>query len=210
VAERHAESRIITSFVLRSTECGSILRHRPGQYLTFWLDIPGHPPIKRNYGISSAADGRSYRISVKREPHGLVSNWLHNHAQVGTILKIAPPAGEFFLPERPGRPVALPSGGVGLTPMMSMLETIVDRHPKVQAHYVHGTLDGSPHTMRQHVRQLATRHPAIKVTTFYKPRGSGTYPGATSMLPAGSPTSGWPSIRHWKVRIATCADPGRS
>ncbi len=44
------------------------LRHKPGQYLTFRFAIPGQPPVRRNYSISSAPNGRSYRISVKREP----------------------------------------------------------------------------------------------------------------------------------------------
>src|SRR3546814_6721945 len=66
-----------------------------------WLEIPGHPPVKLNYSISNAPGGNRYRISVKRESGGLASNWLHDHAEPGTILKVVPPAGEFFLPEHP-------------------------------------------------------------------------------------------------------------
>lgn len=145
-----------------------MIRHRPGQYLTFWLDIPGHPPIKRNYSISSAPNGRTYRISVKREAMGLASGWLHEEVAAGTIFKVAPPAGEFFLPARPERPVVLLSGGVGLTPMVAMLETIAERHPDVAAHYVHGTHDRDTHAMRAHVRSLASRHPMIQVTAFHQ------------------------------------------
>src|SRR3546814_16833299 len=82
-----------------SDVCSSDLR--AGQYLTFWLEIPGHPPVKRNYSISNAPGGNRYRISVKRESGGLASNWLHDHAEPGTIQKDVPPAGEFFLPEHP-------------------------------------------------------------------------------------------------------------
>src|SRR3546814_12663204 len=87
--------------------------------------MPGHPPVKRNYSISSAPNGESYRISVKREPHGLASGWLHDETKAGTILKVAAPAGEFFLREHAERPVVLLSGGVGLTPMVAMLEALV-------------------------------------------------------------------------------------
>jgi nitric oxide dioxygenase len=89
------------------------MRHKPGQYLTFWLEIPGHPPVKRNYSISAAPNGETYRISVKREPLGLASDWLHDEAKPGTVLKVAAPAGEFFLAAHVERPVILLSGGVG-------------------------------------------------------------------------------------------------
>ena len=107
-----------------------VMRHKPGQYLTFALELPEKEPIKRNYSISSGPEDRSYRISVKREakpgvPPGIVSNWLHDHAGPGTVLKVAPPAGEFFLNEKEDNPVVLLSGGVGLTPMVSMLEHVV-------------------------------------------------------------------------------------
>jgi len=168
VAEVRPESSIITSFVLTPRDGGPVVRHKPGQYLTFWLEIPGHQAIKRNYSVSAAPDGRSYRISVKREPGGLGSNWLHDQAAPGTILKVAPPAGEFFLPERLDRPVVLLSGGVGLTPMVAMLETIAARREDMPVHYVHGTYDGSVHAMRDHVRTLAENHGKTTVTTFYE------------------------------------------
>lgn len=161
------ESEIITSFVLRPEDGGPVLLHRPGQYLTFWIEVPGQHPLKRNYSISSAPNGETYRISVKREPQGIASTWLHDKTEVGTVLKVAPPAGDFFLNEESPRPVVLLSGGVGLTPMMSMLEMIAAQHPKKAVHYVHGTLNGSTHAMRDRVRSLAEAHPNIRATTFY-------------------------------------------
>jgi nitric oxide dioxygenase len=168
VADVVPESSVITSFILRPADGGGVIRHKPGQYLTFWLEIPGHAPVKRNYSISNAPNGQSYRISVKREPMGLASSWLHDQAKPGTILKVAPPAGEFFLHEHPERPVVLLSGGVGLTPMVSMLETIADRHPQVHTHYVHGTHDRETHAMREHVRSLASAARTIRVTDFHQ------------------------------------------
>ena len=168
VEEVRRESAIITSFVLQTADGRPVVKHRPGQYLTFWFEIPGHPPVKRNYSISDAPNGRTYRISVKREPHGLASGWLHDEAQPGTLLKVAPPAGEFFLAEHPERPVVLLSGGVGLTPMVSMLETIARQHPQVSVHFAHGTLDGSTHAMGRHVRTLMGNQPGGKSTFFYQ------------------------------------------
>ena len=171
------ESSVISSFILRPVDDRRVIEHKAGQYLTFWLEIPGHPPVKRNYSISDAANGETYRISVKREPQGLASGWLHDHAQVGTILTVAPPAGEFFLAEHPERPVVLLSGGVGLTPMVAMLETIAARHKDVQTHYIHGTHDRETHAMRDHVRTIAANAAAIEVVDFHQTPLSGEVAG---------------------------------
>lgn len=168
VIQKHKESDVITSFTLRSADGDAVVRHKPGQYLTFWLDIPGGCSLKRNYSISSAPNGKTYRISVKREPGGVASSWLHDHVGVGAELKVSVPAGEFFLSERPERPIVLLSGGVGLTPMVSMLETLSAERSAMPVHFVHGTLDGSSHAMREHVRKLAQAGPNISAITFYQ------------------------------------------
>ncbi|AIB15433.1 dihydropteridine reductase (plasmid) [Azospirillum argentinense] len=166
------ESDIIRSFILVPADERGVIRHRPGQYLTFALDVPGAGVLKRNYSISSAPDSRSYRISVKREeglgrPAGLASNWLHDHAKPGTVLKVAPPAGEFFLDEASAGPVVLLSGGVGLTPMMSMLENIAGSGDGRPTWYIHGAENGRVHAMRDHSRALAAQARNITLRTYY-------------------------------------------
>jgi nitric oxide dioxygenase len=168
VEEIIRESNVINSFILRPADRGPVMDHKPGQYLTFWFEIPGHPPVKRNYSISSAPNGETYRISVKREPHGLASGWLHEEAKAGTILKVAAPAGEFFLGEHAERPTVLLSGGVGLTPLVAMLEALVKAESDVPVHYVHGTHDRNTHAMRDHIRDLATKGKAVQVTDFHQ------------------------------------------
>lgn len=168
VIEVRPESSVITSFMLKPVDGGPVLRHRPGQYLTFWFDVPGHAPVKRNYSISSAPNDETYRITVKREAQGLASAWLHDNARPGTVLKVGAPAGDFFLSEEPQRPVVLLSGGVGLTPMVSMLETIVAQHPATQVHYVHGAYNAETHAMGEHVRSLTAAHPRARSTVFYE------------------------------------------
>ncbi|MBV8576477.1 MAG: nitric oxide dioxygenase, partial [Acetobacteraceae bacterium] len=160
------------SFILVPVDGRQVIRHRPGQYLTFALQVPGTGLIKRNYSISSGPDDRAYRISVKREanpgvPPGLASNWLHDHAGPGTVLKVAPPAGEFFLNEKEDNPVVLLSGGVGLTPVLSMLEQIVRSGSDRPTWYIHGAENGRVHAMREHVRELASRAPNVTVRTLY-------------------------------------------
>jgi nitric oxide dioxygenase len=167
IAEKLAESEIVTSFILRPTDGGKVIRHRPGQYLTFKLVVNDNK-VKRNYSISCGPNDEYYRISVKREANGDGgSRYLHDEAHVGTILEVTPPAGDFFLPDEPSRPVVLLSGGVGLTPMVSMLEAIAKGYPELRAHFVHGALNSATHAMDRHVRSLATEHGRVAVTTFY-------------------------------------------
>jgi nitric oxide dioxygenase len=162
------ESSVINSYILRPVDGQPVMDYKPGQYLTFWLEIPGHPPVKRNYSISAAPNGETYRISVKREEFGLASGWIHREAKVGTILKVAAPAGEFFLDDDDERPVVLLSGGVGLTPMVAMLEALAGKDAGIPVQYIHGTHDKLTHAMRDHVRTLATGAKAIQVVDFHQ------------------------------------------
>jgi nitric oxide dioxygenase len=166
------ESSIIRSFMLIPADGGNVLRHKPGQYLGFALDVPGAGALRRNYSISCAPNDRAYRITVKREatpglPAGVASNWLHDRALPGTILRAAAPAGAFFLDTGSKSPVVLVCGGVGLTPMMSMLETIVEIQPERPTWWVHGALNSRVHAMRSHARSLAARMPRLSATIFY-------------------------------------------
>jgi nitric oxide dioxygenase len=180
VAEKIRESAVITSFILRPADGKPALRHKPGQYLTFRLDTPDGSHLKRNYSISCAPNSDFYRISVKREANGQGgSRFLHDTVKVGDILEATPPSGDFFLPDAPVRPVVLLSGGVGLTPMVSMIETIADQHPTLEAHYVHGTLSSATHAMQEHIQSLAETHGKIQVATFYSEPKPDDAPGKT-------------------------------
>lgn len=162
------ESDVVTSFVLKPKDGGRVARHKPGQYLTLRFQLENGQEIKRNYSISSGPSDSFYRISVKRESQGQGgSRYLHDQASVGMVLSATPPAGDFFLPEAPQAPVVLLSGGVGLTPMVSMLETIAEEHPNLEAHFVHGALNSGTHAMDRHVRRLADAHGKIKISSFY-------------------------------------------
>ncbi len=167
IAEKRPESAIITSFILRPEDGGPVPRHHPGQHLTALFPVTGKGEIQHNYTISCDANGEHYRISVKREPEGTVSKWLHDEARPGTKIKVMPPSGTFVLPEDQKPPVVLLSGGVGQTPMVAMAEAIADRHPDLKAHYVHCAINGEVHAFRTHIEALADKHGGIDVTTFY-------------------------------------------
>lgn len=167
-----AESETIRSFVLVPADGAPVLRHEPGQYLGFLFDLPGHGVLKRNYSISCAPNDRAYRITVKREgrpgePAGIVSTWLHESVTPDTVLKVAPPAGDFVLDRAGDAPVVLVSGGVGLAPMVSMLETVAATTPGRPLWFVHGALNGRVHALRERVRALTDANPNLRRQVFY-------------------------------------------
>lgn len=176
IESRQAESGSIASFVLRPIDGNAPAPHKPGQHLTMFPEIPGVGTVKHNYTISAAPNGQTLRISVKREPEGLVSKWLHDEARVGTEIDIAPASGTFVLPEPANRPIVMLSGGVGLTPMVAMLESIIARGLEVPVQFVHCTQDGGTHAFREHVRALAAAAKGkVEVTVFYsRPRPADT------------------------------------
>ena len=179
VAEKVRESAVITSFVLRPADGGKVIPHKPGQYLTFRFDSADLAGEKRNYSISAGPNGESYRISVKREDLGAASRFLHDQTRIGDILQATPPAGDFFLADQPARPVVLLSGGVGVTPMVSMVEHIAQAHPALEAHFVHGALNSDVHALDGQVRALAKDHGGVTVTTFYSEPLAGDRAGET-------------------------------
>ena len=114
VTRKEVESGEITSFYLAPVDGQGVLDFEPGQYITLRLEVGGHE-VRRSYSLSAAPNGRSYRISVKREPGGVVSNHLHDEVLEGSVVEVFPPSGAFTLSQSE-RPLVLISGGVGITP----------------------------------------------------------------------------------------------
>lgn len=167
ITNRTVESEKVTSFELTPVDGKPVLRHKPGQYLSFNITVPGQGAQRRNYSISSAPNGTSYRISVSRAPHGLVSNWLHDHAAQGTQLLVSAPAGSFTLPAATTAPAVLLSAGVGLTPFVSMLDTAATQGCAAPAlQYIHGTHSAQTEAFGPHIRTLAEKG-LVRADVFY-------------------------------------------
>ncbi|HTN29768.1 MAG TPA: NO-inducible flavohemoprotein, partial [Pseudomonas sp.] len=172
VQEKTPESEVITSFVLAPSDGGTLPDFHPGQYISLAVQVPalGLQQI-RQYSLSDMPNGLTYRISVKREdapglPAGQVSCLLHEHIEVGDELKIAPPYGNFHIDVEARTPIVLISGGVGLTPMVSMLKTAL-QNPARQVVFVHGARNSRVHAMRDRLRQAEREHDNFKVIVFY-------------------------------------------
>jgi ferredoxin-NADP reductase len=177
VIEKKQESAVITSFALVAADGVSNLHFLPGQFLIVRLSLDGGTTALRNYSLSGDAnDPTRVRISVKREPApfdkpelppGQGSNYLHDRVQVGDLLEIAGPTGTFVLDAQSPRPVVLFSGGVGLTPMLSMLHQLSNCSAR-PVYFIHACENGAVHAFRDEVLTLARRRPGISVHFCYR------------------------------------------
>src|SRR5690606_15393152 len=109
-------------------------------------------PLRRNYSLSDAPGKGYYRISVKREAEGVASSYLHDHVQVGDVIELLAPCGEFVLQESL-RPLVLVSGGVGITPALSMLNHAAQSGRQIE--FIHAALNSEAHAFREHVDATA-------------------------------------------------------
>lgn len=156
VAKKVKESNVITSFYLKPKDGKGVPTFIPGQYITVKVKIPTETYIlNRQYSLSCAPGHDYFRISVKREadhdPNGKVSNYLHDFLNEGDTLEISAPAGDFTLNEKEDAPIALISGGVGLTPMMSMLEALANSGSKREVSYIHSARSEEFHAFKDEV-----------------------------------------------------------
>jgi ferredoxin-NADP reductase/DMSO/TMAO reductase YedYZ heme-binding membrane subunit len=171
--KRVAESATITSFYLRPEDGRPLQSFRPGQFLTIQVAIPGQQrPATRTYTLSDSPNEGYFRLSVKRElqanqPAGLVSNWLHDHFNEGAKLLAKAPTGQFYLDLKGNRPVVLISAGVGVTPMISMLNALTASQAKRPIFFFHGARNRSEHAFACHVRSLASAHENIRIHFAY-------------------------------------------
>jgi nitric oxide dioxygenase len=178
VDKKTPESDIITSFHLRPEDGGEVAPAKPGQYVTVKIDHPTTPTSPRNYSLSDLPGVGHYRISVKREPSladgapaGLISNYLHDHVNVGDVIEVGPPCGEFTLDpaqaKTNGRPIVLLSGGIGITPLLSMLKSLARQDGAPPVYFIHAARNSRIHALGNEVRRLAAEWPNLHVHFRY-------------------------------------------
>jgi ferredoxin-NADP reductase len=175
VVAKKRESSTITSFHLEPADADGWRDFRPGQFLVFRIPTPDGGTVLRNYSVSCAPgiSGR-YRITVKREaapaaglPDGISSCHLHDHVQAGDVLVAEGPRGDFVLDEKSERPVVLLSGGVGLTPLVSMLHALALRSGR-RIFFIHACDNGEVHALREEVDRLAASRSGILAHFCYR------------------------------------------
>lgn len=176
VIRKVRESRIITSFHLVPVDPQGWRPFEAGQFLVLRIpEVGQRRAVPRSYSVSSspAQQGR-YRITVKREPapspelpDGIGSCWLHDRLDVGDTVSAAGPRGDFFLDRTSPRPAALLSGGVGLTPLVSMLHALSVQSGR-RVHFIHACDNGDVHALRDEVLSLSCARPGITAHFCYR------------------------------------------
>jgi len=169
----------ICSFYLHPHDKLQVPPFRPGQFLTFELPIPGQPqPVIRCYSLSDGpVEEAQYRVSIKKlgpppkapegTPPGLSSNYFHNHMQEGDIVEVFAPAGEFYLDQESERPVVLIGGGVGLTPVVSMLNWLAASGSNREIWFFYGVRNRTEHAMYDNIKAIEKENANINTVIAY-------------------------------------------
>ena len=178
IVRKQLEADSICSFYLAPHDGRPLPPYLPGQYLTFRLDIPGqNKPVTRCYSLSDGPTHEDYyRVTIKKQsappnkaevPAGLASTFFHDGLSEGDLIDLKAPSGQFHLRVDTQAPVVLIGGGIGLTPMLSMLNYIAATKSRREVWFFYGIRNGREHVMKQHLREVGANHPNIRVVTCY-------------------------------------------
>ena len=172
VREKVRESDDVCSFRLRPSDGAPLPPHLPGQYVTLRVDGPGgNGPAIRSYSLSDRPSRDGYRLTVKRG--GLVSAFLQDAIEPGDVIELKAPAGRFTIdPAATYRPVVLVAGGIGITPMLAMLNSIVGHGQARETWLFYGVRNHREHLMPRYLEELAERYPFVHVHVSYSRRVS--------------------------------------
>mgnify|MGYP001726280999 FL=1 len=165
VVERKVqETDNVTSFYLKPADKGTVSAYKPGQFVSVRVYLPELGIMQpRQYSLSRASlQNDGLRISVKRidaacdKPAGLVSNHLHARVNVGDVIDVSAPTGEFYLKEG-NNPAVLVSAGIGITPILSMLQELVAKNPQRPVKFLHVTRTPEDFALKSEVREAMTK-----------------------------------------------------
>jgi ferredoxin-NADP reductase/predicted pyridoxine 5'-phosphate oxidase superfamily flavin-nucleotide-binding protein len=173
-----AESAGIRSFLLEPSDGQGLPPYLPGQFLPIRLPQEAGA-LRRTYTLSSAPNGRHLRISVRRQ--GEASNWLHDHGD-GALIEALGPRGEFVFDRSRTRPAVLLSAGVGITPMIAMLDGLLVNNERSRfphaIHFIHGARNAREQAFGEFLATKQRHHKNLSVHLVH------SQPGDDPALPA--------------------------
>ncbi|MEX2214696.1 MAG: 2Fe-2S iron-sulfur cluster-binding protein [Phycisphaeraceae bacterium] len=178
VVKKAPEPGDICSFYLRPHDGKPLPGFKPGQYLTFQVPVAGKDkPVVRCYSLSDGPRDDYYRVSIKRVPGpkdkpdippGLISGHFHAHVNEGDILDVKAPGGHFFLDMEAAGPIVLIGGGIGITPVLSMLNALIAGGTlKREVHFFLGVRNSKEHPFKAHLEEIARHHDKLRLHVCY-------------------------------------------
>ena len=174
VIDVQVQGELVTSFTLQPENNLRKIDFKPGQYVTVAVNLGEGQRQLRQYSLSDAPGKDSLRISIKRQPEGAetpagqVSNWLHDNLTVSSVLDVGVPVGEFTPDAEGTEPIVLLSAGIGITPMISVLNRIAQIHPQRTVIFGHATRDKANHAHRSDIEQAQKVMQNLRIVTFYE------------------------------------------
>lgn len=171
------ESDSVKSFYLTPHDKKPLPPFLPGQHVAVKVLPSNRPdPIVRCYSLSCAPNAQFYRISVRREgprpeapdrPPGLMSDFLHTSLQEGDFIDLKSPSGTFTLDLSLHTPIVLIGGGIGVTPVFSMLDAIVTQKSNREVWFFAGMRNQHDHPMRMQLQAYADRCEHLRLMVCY-------------------------------------------
>jgi glycine betaine catabolism B len=164
VARIFQETHDSKTFRFRLPDGGALpFEHVAGQYINLKLRIDGRR-VNRSYTISSPPSRPdSCEITVKRVPDGYASHFLHDKVKEGDRIQVSAPAGKFLFAGHEAERVVLVAGGVGITPMMSIIRSLTDRAWPGAVHLLYSVRRREDVIFEAELEQLRRRFPNLQV-----------------------------------------------
>lgn len=195
VAWIEQETETVRSVVLEPVGGGGVPAHKAGQHIFIRMPVEGTLEM-RPYTISDAANGSSFRISVKRQ--GRFSEAVHR-LTVGDVVELLPPRGGFVFDESASRPAVLLSAGIGVTPMIAMINRILVNNGRSRSQqrlwFFHGARNSADHAFRRHMLDKGSRHNNLTLVTAYNEPLSG------DVLGRDYDVEGWIDLSLLKAKL---------
>lgn len=167
VANIQRETHDVKTFRFVHPEGEIPFTHLPGQYMNLTLNIDGQT-VKRSYTItSSPMQRRHVELTIKRNPEGLVSRFMHDQVKVGDTIRIGAPAGKFFFHDLQSKGVVLIAGGVGITPLMSILRNLTDHSWKGNIYFINAMRTYEDRIYADEFANLANRFENLRILNYY-------------------------------------------
>ncbi|GAA0126050.1 hypothetical protein UT300019_19520 [Clostridium sp. CTA-19] len=168
VVKKIRENNDVISFYFKAKDKSKLLKHKPGQFFTIKLNSEDekYKDEIRTYSLSMMPNEEFYRISVKKVPSGLISNYLHDKVEVGDIIYGMVPMGLFMINENnKEKPLILISGGIGITPLISMLYEEVKI--RKQIFFIQAIQNSDVETFKDEMKEIMKNRDNVRNIVFY-------------------------------------------